>query len=291
MIDAIRASIAAGQAILDIYYSDFEVTYKDGRSPLTLADKLSHQIIESRLGVSEIPILSEEGAEIPYARRKSWQTLWIVDPLDGTKQFVKRNGEFTVNIALAQNGKPVLGVIYVPVSKALYFAACHLGAYKLDNGSSKNWLLQESLQQNAGDLLKEVIARAVKLPFKTSVEAPLTIVASHATHSLQLDSFVEQKRSEFGDIKFFSAGGALKFCLVAEGQADIYPKFGPTMEWDTAAGQVLIENAGARMLRCEDRKPLVYNKSELLNPWYIVERTEKQSLLSTKGPFKRRVLK
>jgi 3'(2'), 5'-bisphosphate nucleotidase len=278
LIDAIQASIAAGQAILDIYFSDFEVEYKDGHSPLTQADKQSHQIIAGRLGVFGIPILSEEGEEIPYDRRSTWRKLWIVDPLDGTKQFVKRNGEFTVNIALVENGKPVLGVIYVPVSKALYFAACNLGAYKLNCGAAIKALLQESPQQKTDGLLEDVIAQSVRLPLKTSACAPLTIVASHSTKSMHLDAFVEQKRSEFGDVKFFAVGSSLKFCLVAEGQVDIYPKFGPTMEWDTAAGQVLTENAGAKMLRCDDQKPLVYNKAELLNPWYVVERTEKDSL-------------
>jgi 3'(2'), 5'-bisphosphate nucleotidase len=278
MLPALEASVAAGQAILDIYCSDFEVEYKQGHSPLTLADRRSHAIIASRLGVCKIPILSEEGEEIPYDLRRSWHKLWIVDPLDGTRQFVKRNGEFTVNIALVENGKPVLGVIYIPVSKTLYFAACNLGAYKLNNGPIIRLLSRESPQRETAGLFQEVIDQSVKLPLQTSAGAPLTIVASHSTRSAQLDAYVEQKRLEFGTIKFFAAGGALKFCLVAEGQVDIYPKFGPTMEWDTAAGQVLTENAGAKMLRCDDQKPLVYNKPELLNPWFVVARSEKESL-------------
>jgi 3'(2'), 5'-bisphosphate nucleotidase len=287
LINAIQASIEAGNAILDVYSSDFTVAYKPDQSPLTLADKKSHKIILSHLSDFNIPMLSEEGEEIPYDKRKTWRRLWIIDPLDGTKEFVKRNGEFTVNIALVENGKPVLGVIYVPVNKALYFAARKLGAYKLNNDAVIHLLLQTSQKKKTNGLLDRVIIQSEKLPLRDPTCAPLTIVASHSTTSARLDAFVEEKRLEFGEIKFFSAGSSLKFCLVAEGKVHIYPKFGPTMEWDTAAGQILAEKAGAKMLRHADQRPLVYNKENLLNPWYIVARNDCDNFNLTRTSRKR----
>ncbi len=270
ILKSILAATEAGNAILDVYHSKFTVEHKNDKSPLTLADKRSHEIIIACLSEFNIPILSEEGKDIPYFERKKWDTLWIVDPLDGTKEFIKKNDEFTVNIALVRNGKPVLGVIFVPVKNILYFAAQDLGAYKLENGQVVKLLSGKSEKVKKNGLLKNIIKCSVKLPINQSTVSPFTIVGSRSHATPELESFVEKKRLEYGDIKFISAGSSLKFCLVAEGMADIYPRFGPTMEWDTAAGQAIAENAGARVICYETREPLAYNKENLLNPWFMV---------------------
>ena len=269
---AILASIEAGKAILEVYYTDFSVEHKADNSPLTLADRKSHIIISEYLKGFNIPILSEEGNAIPYEKRLIWDTLWIVDPLDGTKEFVKRSDEFTVNIALVTDSKPVLGVIFVPVQKTIYFAAQDLGAYKLDD-SRFNALFSEK-HENTDDigLLNEIIDQSVKLPLNSLPDSPFIIVGSRSHGRRELDVFVEQKRKEYDRVDFMSAGSSLKFCLVAEGNAHVYPRFGPTSEWDTAAGQAITENAGAEVLNYETGKPLAYNKEDILNPWFIVKR-------------------
>lgn len=279
ILKSIQASIEAGNAILDVYHSDFAVEHKNDSSPLTLADKRSHEIIVARLSEFKIPILSEEGKGIPYMERKKWDTLWIVDPLDGTKEFIKKNDEFTVNIALVQDGKPVFGVIFVPVKNILYFAGKDLGAYKLENSQVVKLLSGKSEKVEKNVLLNNIINCSVKLPINQSTVSPFTIVGSRSHATPGLESFVEKKRQEYGDVKFISAGSSLKFCLVAEGMADIYPRFGPTMEWDTAAGQAIAENAGARVICYDTREPLAYNKENLLNPWFMVIRPRAVSKL------------
>lgn len=274
----IQASIDAGRDILDVYHSDFTVEHKADNSPLTLADKRSHQVIVKSLMPFDIPILSEEGKHIPYEERKSWNMFWLVDPIDGTKEFIKRNGEFTVNIALIHHGKPVLGVIFVPVKKMLYFAVRDLGAYRLELNSldeikdfSLNQIITSSLRLPIEpSISKSVDNRFVSLPFHLDMSRPYTIMGSRSHATPELKAFVEKKRCEFATVEFISAGSSLKFCLVAEGKADIYPRFGPTMEWDTAAGQAIAENSGARVFCVDTNEPLVYNKENLLNPWFVV---------------------
>jgi 3'(2'), 5'-bisphosphate nucleotidase len=218
-------------------------------------------VIEKALAPFGIPVLSEEGREIPYAERAGWQTLWIVDPLDGTKEFVKRNGEFTVNIALVKKTVPVMGVIYVPVQDQLYFADSEHGAYRLEN-VKKIKDFEPMALRSAGD----------RLPLRPGPCDPYTIVGSrsHATEALK--RFVEEKRREKGTVNFISAGSSLKICRVAEGSADIYPRLAPTMEWDTAAGQAIAEAAGATLVRHDTGERLTYNREELLNPWFVVRR-------------------
>ncbi len=270
IIKAIQASIEAGEAILEVYNSDFAVEYKADKSPLTLADKRSHEIIVRYLKEFNIPILSEEGKEISYEERKMWNTLWIVDPLDGTKEFVKRNGEFTVNIALVRDGKTELGVVLVPEKGTLYFSAKGVGTYKLDNAlwmdragpHSKN--ICESLS------LDQLIDQSKQLLSDHSRLVAYTIAGSRSHPSKELEAFVEEKRKQYSDVEFISAGSSLKFCLLAEGKAHIYPRLGPTMEWDTAAGHAVAENAGAKVYRYDDGRPLTYNKENLLNPWFVV---------------------
>jgi 3'(2'), 5'-bisphosphate nucleotidase len=272
ILKAIQTSIVAGNAILDVYRSDFAVEYKTDSSPLTLADKKSHEIIVSHLFEFKIPILSEEGKSTPYEQRKAWDQLWVVDPLDGTKEFIKRNGEFTVNIALVEKNQPVLGVIFVPDKETLYFAAAGLGAYKLDNKPALELLNSTHSTAKESELLNKIIEHAARMPVHPSPSPVYTIVGSRSHSTPELQEYVEDKRRKYGDVDFIAAGSSLKFCVVAEGWADIYPRLGPTMEWDTAAGQAIAENAGGKVVQYDSREPLTYNKEDLYNPYFIVQR-------------------
>ena len=274
ILRSIQASIAAGNAIIEVYRSeDFAVAYKSDKSPLTIADQKSHEIITGALEEYDIPILSEEGKERPFAQRKDWERFWIVDPLDGTKEFIKRNGEFTVNIALIENSRPVLGTIFVPDRNTLYFAGQDFGAYKLQDGPFNEMLeTQADSKEEAHALLNQIIGQSIKLPVTAPQRASLTIVGSRSHKTAELEAYVEEKRKAVGDVEFISAGSSLKICLVAEGKADLYPRLGPTMEWDTAAGQAIAEYAGASVYQYETSKPLIYNKEDLHNPWFIVQR-------------------
>jgi 3'(2'), 5'-bisphosphate nucleotidase len=266
ILTTILAAKRAGEAILEVYDSDFAVEQKDDKSPLTLADKRSHEIIENVLeqtvtaNNSTVPILSEEGKEIPYDERIKWEYFWLVDPLDGTKEFIKRNGEFTVNIALIHKHKPVLGIIYIPVKDVFYFAAINFGAYKLENSG----ILTENLS------IEELIDKSQKLPLNSNDKTTLTVIGSRSHTSEEFTEFVKQLNQKHENVEFISSGSSLKLCLVAEGKADVYPRFGPTMEWDTAAGQAIVEQAKCTVMEAETNEPLNYNKSNLLNPFFIV---------------------
>jgi len=266
ILTTILAAKRAGEAILEVYDSDFAVEQKDDKSPLTLADKRSHEIIEKILeqtvtvNNSTVPILSEEGKEIPYDERIKWEYFWLVDPLDGTKEFIKRNGEFTVNIALIHKHKPVLGIIYIPVKDVFYFATINFGAYKLENSG----ILTENLS------IEELIDKSQKLPLNSNDKTTLTVIGSRSHTSEEFTEFVKQLNQKHENVEFISSGSSLKLCLVAEGKADVYPRFGPTMEWDTAAGQAIVEQAKGTVMEAETNEPLNYNKSNLLNPFFIV---------------------
>jgi 3'(2'), 5'-bisphosphate nucleotidase len=274
ILKSIQAAVAAGKAINKVYQSeDFGVEYKSDRSPLTLADQKSHQIIINALKVFDMPILSEEGKNTPYTQRKDWERFWVVDPLDGTKEFIKRNGEFTVNIALVEKNRPILGTIFVPDRNTLYFAAHDLGAFKLEDGPFND--LQKAGTNSNEDmdgLLSQIIEQSARLPIQQSRRAALIIVGSRSHKTAELEAYVEEKRKSVGEVEFISAGSSLKICLVAEGRADVYPRLGPTMEWDTAAGQAIAEFAGASVFQYDTSKPLIYNKEDLHNPWFIVKR-------------------
>lgn len=272
LLNAIQAALLAGDEIMSVYDTDFSVDYKEDESPLTQADTRSHELIMKQLEAFDIPILSEEGRDIPFGQRSAWQRLWIVDPLDGTKEFVKRRGEFTVNIALVDNGQPQLGVIYVPVKKTLYFGDRQSGSFKLTDETELNSLRQGAPWELDPAMLATIGAKAQKLPLPQDRSSALAIVGSRSHGGEALQEYVDTKRREVGEVDFVSAGSSLKFCLVAEGIADIYPRLGPTMEWDTAAGQAIVENSGAVVLEYESRKPLAYNREDLLNPWFIVKR-------------------
>lgn len=265
LIEVIAASLEAGRAILEIYREDIEVEYKADKSPLTAADRASHDILSQHLKSAslKVPILSEEGRDIPYAKRQQWDTFWLVDPLDGTKEFIKRNGEFTVNVALIKEGAPYLGIIYVPVTDTLYFGARGMGSWKLIAASKKPAFVSVAALMTASK----------RLPIKTHA-GPLTVIGSRSHVSDTFKSFMETMKRRHDKIELVPAGSSLKFGLVAEGRADIYPRYGPTMEWDTAAGQAVVEQAGGRVLDADRQRPLQYNKENLLNPWFIVCRKD-----------------
>jgi 3'(2'), 5'-bisphosphate nucleotidase len=235
---------AAGRAILEVYGREFTVTHKRDDSPLTEADRVAHDIISRGL-VSlggDTPVLSEESAPSDHAARRSWSRFWLVDPLDGTKEFVKRNGEFTVNIALVEGARAVLGVVYAPVLDRLYFGSLTLGASRVDTGAD---------------------ARSIRV--EPTARSPLRVVGSRSHPSPELLDYL----AVLGPHEITDMGSSLKICLVAEGAADIYPRLGPTSEWDTAAAQAILESAGGRMIDLAGQ-PLRYNsKDDLLNPHFL----------------------
>ena len=245
ILEVVRIARSAGKAILSIYDSDFAVQAKEDNSPLTEADIASHNLITEEIGklTPALPVLSEESADIPFAERSRWQTYWLVDPLDGTKEFVKRNGEFTVNIALIDDQRPVLGVVHVPVTGATYFGDNRHGAF-LQHG------------QDA--------PRPIHVAAKVHGRPRVVGSRSHAGERLQ------RYLANLGDHELVSMGSSLKLCLVAEGKADIYPRLGPTSEWDTAAAQAIVEAAGGRVTDAS-MDLLHYNtKDSLLNPEFLV---------------------
>ncbi|MEA3491169.1 MAG: 3'(2'),5'-bisphosphate nucleotidase CysQ [Campylobacterota bacterium] len=244
---------SAGDAIMEIYDRDFRVEYKEDSSPLTEADIKSNEIICSALEAAypEIPILSEENREIPYPEREDWEYYWCIDPIDGTKEFVKRNGEFTVNIALIHRDTPVLGVVYAPVLGDMYRAKRGEGAFK--NG------------------------QLLPLEINATPDEYLRVVASKSHLSEETQAFIDQLAKETNSIEQVSKGSSLKLVMIAEGDADIYPRMAPTMEWDTAAADAIVRESGKMSYQYDqkiakrDQKPLVYNKRSLLNPWFIVK--------------------
>lgn len=239
-------AVQAGARILEIYHSDgFSVEEKDDKSPLTAADLASHHTIMAGLAAltPDIPVLSEESASLPYSERAKWQQYWLVDPLDGTREFIKRNGEFTVNIALVEAGVPVMGVVHVPVTGISYLACAGKGAFKQEPGAE---------------------ARPIRV--RKLGKGPIMVVGSRSHRGDSLRRFLEN----LGDHDMVGMGSSLKLCLVAEGVADIYPRLGPTSEWDTAAAQCVVEQAGGFVMDTQMR-PLRYNtKESLLNPFFLV---------------------
>lgn len=247
------AARLAGEAILEIYARDFEVETKADSSPLTEADQNANAIIVAALTESypDIPIISEEVRALPFDVRREWTRCWLVDPLDGTKEFIKKNGEFTVNIALIEDGIPVMGVVYRPVTDTLYFASKGDGAWKQEGFDSEPVKIFNNRHYSG--------------------ENDVIVVASRSHLTPETEKFVEDLRAEGKNVEFLAAGSSLKLCLVAEGKADVYPRFGPTMEWDTGAAHALVLEAGKKVLSHETGLPLHYNKENLLNPWFIVE--------------------
>ena len=253
---AINAAIDAGKRIMEIYDTeDFNVEIKADDSPLTKADREANTVIMKFLEQSKLPIISEENKQTDYDTRKLWNSCWIVDPLDGTKEFIKRNGEFTVNIALIENKIPTLGVIYVPVTKVLYFT----------NNSKSYKIALSDLSVSVEDIIIKSTQIKVALP----VTEPVKIVGSRSHLNEDTQNFIDSIKNE-KEVEIVSKGSSLKFCLVAEGTAHYYPRFAPTMEWDTAAGQAICQSAGARVINQETQEPLLYNRENLLNPYFLV---------------------
>ncbi|MFY0651245.1 MAG: 3'(2'),5'-bisphosphate nucleotidase CysQ [Cyclobacteriaceae bacterium] len=239
------AAVEAGKAILEVYNSDdFNVELKGDDSPLTRADKQAHNVIVSHLENTDLPILSEEGKSIPFEERKSWDHFWMVDPLDGTKEFIKRNGEYTVNIALIHDGKAIAGVVFVPVTQKLYWSVKGEGAFVKS-------------KEGVGELRSNKI---------TLQDEGLKVVASRS----HLNDDTQQFLDSLNKPEVVSMGSSLKLLAIAEGTADVYPRFAPTMEWDTAAANAIVEESGAKVYQKEMKEELLYNKEDLLNPHFIV---------------------
>jgi 3'(2'), 5'-bisphosphate nucleotidase len=235
----------AGRAILEVYSTDFDVQEKDDESPLTQADLAAHRRISEGLKslTPDIPVISEESGLPEFSERRQWHRYWIVDPLDGTKEFVNRNGEFTVNIALIEDHRPVLGVVHVPVQAKTYVGCEGVGAERRERDSEP-----------------------VAVRVSDSSAARARIVGSRSHRGASLDRFLER----VGDYDMVPMGSSLKFCVVAEGGADVYPRLGPTSEWDTAAAQAVVEQAGGKVVTL-DGKPMKYNtKADILNPHFVV---------------------
>jgi 3'(2'), 5'-bisphosphate nucleotidase len=243
--DIVRIAQEAGDAIMQIYTKDFSIEYKDDKSPLTEADTKSNEIICDALEklYPNIPIMSEENKQTDYEERKEWEYYWCIDPIDGTKEFIKKNDEFTVNIALIHKNTPVLGVVYAPAIDEMYKAKKGEGAFKNNQ----------------------------KLPLQTNLnpKEKLYVVASKSHLSPETQEFIDNLETK--EIEQVSKGSSLKLCMVAEGKADIYPRLAPTMEWDTAAADAVVREAGKMTYQFESNQPMVYNKENLLNPWFVVE--------------------
>ena len=241
----VRLANDAGDAILEVYATNFDVQSKEDDSPLTLADLASHRRIVAGLEelTPEVPIISEESGLPPFDERSRWPRYWLIDPLDGTKEFVNRNGEFTVNIALVEHGRPVLGIVHIPVQGKTYVGCEGLGAELRSGGRAP-----------------------MSIRVATSCEDPARVVGSRSHRGASLDTFIRN----LGSCELVPMGSSLKFCVVAEGGADVYPRLGPTSEWDTAAAQAVVEQAGGSVVTL-DGKPMMYNqKSDILNPYFMV---------------------
>jgi 3'(2'), 5'-bisphosphate nucleotidase len=286
----IQTAARAGAAIMEVYESDDQqVEHKADASPLTLADRRAHDIIDAALRelTPDIPILSEEGAHLPYAEREAWTELWLVDPLDGTKEFLKHNGEFTVNIALVQSGEPVLGVIFAPARRDLWAGVSGQGAWKIP---------AEDFPEETDAIPRSWRDSALPIAVREHNPARIDIIASRTHYDDRTAALIDRISADFAEVGIVNVGSSLKLCTIAEGAADLYPRYAPTSEWDTAAGHAIVRAAGGEIYQAgEDLelplepssgpgipahkdyerfghspRPLEYNKEEILNPWFVV---------------------
>jgi len=273
VVIASRAAFAASRPLMESYSPGVSFTLKEDRTPLTEADLKADEIIRSLLSQAELgdrgvlPVLSEESRPETFSVRRDWSMFWLVDPLDGTNEFIAQTGDFAVNIALVCGRCPAVGVVFAPDKKDLYFGGQGLGAFKL-RVSDVEVLLSRRFS------FHDLIVGAECLADKTESlkhRKNITIVHSRVHRSSVLDQFIEAKRAEFEEVKVATAGSALKLCFVAEGRADIYPRFGTTMEWDTAAGHAILNAVGRKVVDYHGGEELVYNKEDLRNPWFVAE--------------------
>jgi 3'(2'), 5'-bisphosphate nucleotidase len=254
---SIRLAVEAGLKIMEIYNDKIRVSIKRNFTPVTNADKAANQIIINRLLSSEIPVISEESIITPFKERQKWDMFWLIDPLDGTKEFISRSRDFTVNIALVRNNIPILGVIYAPAHDILYFAEENLGSFKLEQAIK---LINNQIENDAGYL----ISKSIRLPYSNTETYTYIVSKSHMNGKTRHYLKNDKKPKEF-----ISRGSSLKLCALAEGTADEYPRFGRTMEWDIAAGDAILRYAGGRIINADNSEPLKYNKEDLANPEFI----------------------
>lgn len=255
---AIEAALKAGKAVMQVYNTAFEVEVKADNSPITQADQQANTIINSFLEPTKTPIISEENKQTAFSIRKEWKKCWIVDPVDGTKEFVKKNDEFTINIALIINGNPQLGVVYAPALKVLYFADCiSKKAYKTN---------LDTLEEHIDDVFK----KAKPLQPSLSINKAIKVLASRSHINKKTTVFIENLKEKGFNVEVNSVGSSLKFCFIAEGFAHVYPRFGPTMEWDSAAGHAICNAVNIEVFSAKNKNELTYNKQNLLNPDFLV---------------------
>lgn len=256
---SIKAAIEAGIEILKVYQGEFSIDTKADESPLTQADLVSNKVINKYLIETGIPIISEENKLDSFELRQNWPVCWLVDPLDGTKEFIKRNGEFTVNIALVEKGKPTLGVVFVPCSRELYYA-------DVEAGIAIKRVIEEDFS-----VPDELFPESHILSRKSPRFDLIRVVGSRSHMNDETTRFINELKISYDQVEVVSKGSSLKFCLVAEGLADIYPRFGPTMEWDTAAGHAICKAIGYKVIDNSTNEELQYNKENLLNHYFIVQ--------------------
>lgn len=259
---AYNAAVRAGAAILSVYerVDEYDISIKSDNSPITLADRQAHNVIRSYLAHTRVPLLSEEGREMLYEERSGWDLFWMVDPLDGTKEFIKGNGEFTVNIALMANNKPVLSVVYVPYIKKIYFADTEHGSFLKENVKA---------DPDAEFTLDEVFDGARKLPLVVCANSPVRIAISRSHNTEDTFRYIEFIRMRHPEAEVVEQGSSYKFGLLAEGDVDCYVRTSNTYEWDTAAGELVLTMAGGRVVALPDKEPMEYNKRTLLNPYFV----------------------
>ncbi|MBN2613062.1 MAG: 3'(2'),5'-bisphosphate nucleotidase CysQ [Bacteroidales bacterium] len=259
---AINAAIEAGKQIIRVYHSgNFGIEQKNDATPVTIADIESNNVLQKSLAATRLPVLSEEAANIHFSQRKLWKKYWLVDPLDGTKEFIKRNDEFSVNIALMNEYTPVAGIIFAPVTRILYYSLPGKGVFKV---------YLDTVDDHAAESMTEIAGKAERL-HGTTQRRDMVVIASKSHKSSQLKDYITELKKKTLTVKVISMGSALKFGLIAEGAADVYPRFGPTMEWDTAAGHAIMNELGFHVNDALTGLPLSYNKPDLKNPWFIAK--------------------
>lgn len=259
---AYNAAIRAGAAILDVYKDrdEYDITMKKDNSPLTLADRRAHDVIKEYLSSTLIPLLSEEGREILFEERRGWDLFWMVDPLDGTKEFIKGNGEFTVNIALLENNVPVMSVVYVPYIGKVYFSV----------REGESWMKDNVKADHHAEFPMDIIfGNALALPLSDAINAPVRIGISRSHNTPETFELIEVLKKQYPDAQVVEQGSSYKFCLLAEGALDIYMRTTNTYEWDTAAGEVILRGAGGTTMALPGYEVLEYNKLSLLNPHFV----------------------